>query len=91
MCCFYQIKRTFSEDHFVASSIFIAYLYTYFHRGFYALRNNHFGENQISDTFNELVDCKNDLEWEILQSSVSGLYVMACWLLVESGQSRPAI
>lgn len=41
-------------------------------------------------TFNELVDCKNDLEWEILQSSVSGLYVMACWLLVESGQSRPA-
>ena len=42
-------------------------------------------------TFYELFDGENFLEWNFLKSRVLGSYVMAWWILVEGGRSRPVL
>ena len=42
-------------------------------------------------TFYELFDDENLLEWKFLKSRVLGSYIMAWWILVEGGRSRPVL
>ena len=42
-------------------------------------------------TFYDVFDRENLLEWKFLKLRVLESYVTACWILVESGRSRPIL
>ena len=41
--------------------------------------------------FYELFDRENVLEWKFLKSRIPGSYIIAWWIFVESGRSRPVL